>query len=109
MGRQIGFHLGLASRVAAGDIDLSGAGSPEATIETLEELRGIGPWTAHYLAMRALRWPDAFLAGDLGVRKALGVTRARAAMDRAESWRPWRAYAVMLLWSSLSSSVGERV
>ena len=94
--------LGLASKVSTGHIDLSGTSPPEGTIEALEALRGIGPWTSHYLAMRALRWPDAFVAGDLGVRKALGVTSSCAAEERAAPWRPWRAYAVMLLWSSLS-------
>ncbi|CAN5754067.1 DNA-3-methyladenine glycosylase 2 [soil metagenome] len=94
--------LGLAHDVSSGHIDLSGASPPEATVAALESLRGIGPWTAHYLAMRALRWPDAFVGGDLGVRKALGVTSSRAAEARAESWRPWRSYAVMLLWSSLA-------
>jgi AraC family transcriptional regulator, regulatory protein of adaptative response / DNA-3-methyladenine glycosylase II len=94
--------LGLASNVSMGHIDLSGGIPPETSIEALESLPGIGPWTAHYLAMRALRWPDAFVAGDLGVRKALGMISSRAAEERAEPWRPWRAYAVMLLWSSLS-------
>ena len=66
--------LALARNVSIGHIDLSEGAAPLASIEALEALRGIGPWTSHYLAMRALRWPDAFVAGDLGVRKALGVT-----------------------------------
>ena len=94
---------GLARHVSMGLVDLSGAMPPEVTVEALQTLRGIGPWTAHYLAMRALRWPDAFVAGDLGVWKALGVTNAHAAEARAEAWRPWRSYAVMLLWSSLTT------
>ena len=56
--------------------------------------------------MRALRWPDAFPAMDLGVRKALGVSTGAAAEVLAEPWRPWRAYAVMHLWSSRSHSQG---
>ena len=92
----------LARAVASGRIDLTGAAAPEAMIEELVTLPGIGPWTAHYLAMRAMHWPDAFPAGDLGVKKALGVTSERATEARAASWRPWRAYAVMHLWSSLS-------
>ena len=61
----------------------------------------IGPaQRAHFIAMRALRWPDAFPAGDLIVRRALGVTTARAATERAAPWRPWRAYAAMHLWAS---------
>lgn len=96
--------LGLARAVADGRIDLTGAGAggdPEATIARLVELPGFGPWTANYLAMRALHWPNAFPAADLGVKKALGLTRPRDILARAERWAPWRAYAVMHLWRSL--------
>jgi AraC family transcriptional regulator of adaptative response / DNA-3-methyladenine glycosylase II len=95
--------VSLSRAVADGTIDLSpGAGSdPASTIAALERISGIGPWTAQYLAMLALRWPDAFPAGDLGVRKALGVERARDAETRAAAWRPWRAYAVIHLWTEL--------
>ncbi len=82
-----------------GAIELSGGGDPDATIAALCALPGIGPWTASYIAMRALAWPDAFLGGDLVVRRALGVTTARAAEERAARWRPWRAYAVLHLWT----------
>jgi AraC family transcriptional regulator of adaptative response / DNA-3-methyladenine glycosylase II len=71
-------------------------------IDTLEELttvRGIGPWTASYIAMRRGD-PDAFPAGDLVLRKALGGLTERALLARAEAWRPWRAYAAILLWRS---------
>jgi AraC family transcriptional regulator of adaptative response / DNA-3-methyladenine glycosylase II len=71
---------------------------PGPAIAALQELRGVGEWTAQYIAMRALGWPDAFPAGDLGVRKALGGLKPRAALEHAERWRPWRAYAVMHLW-----------
>jgi AraC family transcriptional regulator, regulatory protein of adaptative response / DNA-3-methyladenine glycosylase II len=91
--------LGLAQAVADGRVDLSDRTDPERVLTELQALPGIGAWTAHYLAMRALRWPDAFPAGDLGLRKALGVVSERAAEQRAERWRPWRAYAVMHLWS----------
>lgn len=67
----------------------------------LAEIRGVGPWTLDYLRMRALHLPDAFPAGDLGVRNALGGLSAAGATARAEAWRPWRAYAVVHLWSSL--------
>jgi len=72
--------------------------------ESLVALPGIGPWTAHYVAMRALGQPDAFPAADLILRRAAGrgetlSTRATEAMS--EAWRPWRAYAVMLLWRSM--------
>ena len=72
----------------------------ERTRAALEAIPGIGPWTAHYIAMRALGWPDAFLASDLVVRRAMGETRAAHARARSEAWRPWRAYAVMHLWRS---------
>lgn len=71
---------------------------PVAAVASLRSVRGVGDWTAEYIAMRALGWPDAFPAGDLGVQKALGGVKPRAATERAERWRPWRAYAVMHLW-----------
>ena len=92
----------LARAVDEGRVDLSDGADPTATLRELLELPGIGPWTAHYVGMRALRWPDAFPAGDLAVRKALGVETARAAEERAKPWRPWRAYAAMHLWASLA-------
>jgi AraC family transcriptional regulator of adaptative response / DNA-3-methyladenine glycosylase II len=92
----------LAGAVARGEVRLERGEDPEAFVATLCALPGIGPWTAQYLAMRTLGWPDAFPAGDLGVRKALGVSTARAAEERAAPLRPWRAYAVMHLWESLS-------
>ncbi|MFN0086960.1 MAG: AlkA N-terminal domain-containing protein [Blastocatellia bacterium] len=73
----------------------------DATIERMKMLPGIGEWTAQYIAMRALRWPDAFPAADLGVRKALGFPTVKQTLEMAESWRPWRAYAVFHLWKTL--------
>lgn len=92
--------VALARTVVEGRVDLSSSADPEATIDALLGVPGIGPWTAHYVALRALRWPDAFPAGDLCVQKALNVSTARGAEDRARPWRPWRAYGVMHLWSS---------
>jgi AraC family transcriptional regulator of adaptative response / DNA-3-methyladenine glycosylase II len=92
----------VAELVAVGQLDLSGEAPLEETLRILGEIRGIGPWTLAYVAMRALRDPDAFLAGDLGVRKgfrSLGLpSSAGEILARAERWRPWRAYAVMHLW-----------
>jgi AraC family transcriptional regulator of adaptative response / DNA-3-methyladenine glycosylase II len=88
----------LAEAVAAGALALEPGVEVEATIDALRALPGVGDWTAHYIAMRALRWPDAFLAGDLVVRRALGVTTAARAEAKSAAWRPWRAYAVMHLW-----------
>jgi AraC family transcriptional regulator of adaptative response / DNA-3-methyladenine glycosylase II len=89
----------LARAVDEERLRLEPGPDPKDAIERLQELRGIGAWTAHYIAMRALRWPDAFPEGDLGLRKALAATSARQLRVAAESWRPWRAYAAMHLWN----------
>ncbi len=85
------------------------SGAPaDALIERLCALPGIGPWTAHYIAMRALGWPDAFPPQDVAVLKAMktpfDVTTQRQADACAEAWRPWRAYAVLRLWNSLETT-----
>jgi AraC family transcriptional regulator of adaptative response / DNA-3-methyladenine glycosylase II len=67
----------------------------------LKGLPGIGDWAVHYIAMRALGWPDAFPHTDLGIRKALQQARPGEILRMAEAWRPWRAYAAMHLWKSL--------
>jgi AraC family transcriptional regulator of adaptative response / DNA-3-methyladenine glycosylase II len=64
----------------------------------------VGDWTAQYIAMRALSWPDAFPASDYGVLKALREKHPHRARARAEAWRPWRAYAVIHLWRSLEEA-----
>jgi AraC family transcriptional regulator of adaptative response / DNA-3-methyladenine glycosylase II len=92
--------------VVEGSVRLDGSVGVDETMAALEALPGIGPWTAHYVAMRALRWPDAFPASDLGIRKALGGMTAKEAAARAERWRPWRSYAVLHLWTSLSEGAG---
>ncbi|HZE92342.1 MAG TPA: Ada metal-binding domain-containing protein [Rhizobacter sp.] len=78
---------------------------PEALIDALCALPGVGPWTAHYIAMRALGWPDAFPPKDIAVLNAMkllwGTTDHGAAQATAQTWRPWRAYAVLRLWNSL--------
>lgn len=95
--------IGLARAVTDGTIVLEDDGvAPEAKIKAFEALPGFGDWTAQYMAMRLLGWPDAFPASDLGVRKALGMAPAKAVREMAEPWRPWRAYAVMHLWTSLA-------
>jgi AraC family transcriptional regulator, regulatory protein of adaptative response / DNA-3-methyladenine glycosylase II len=92
--------VALARAVADGLVLAPGVDVP-ATVERLQALPGIGPWTAQYIAMRALAWPDAFLATDLGVRRALGQTSTPRIVALAERWRPWRAYAVIHLWTSM--------
>ena len=94
--------LALARGVADGSLDLVPNADIEATLDRLRALPGVGEWTAQYIAMRALAWPDAFPHTDLGVMKALGETNARRVLEAGEAWRPWRAYAVMHLWQSLT-------
>jgi AraC family transcriptional regulator of adaptative response / DNA-3-methyladenine glycosylase II len=91
----------LAREVASGRLHLEPGHDMEAAVARLQTLPGIGAWTAHYLAMRALGWPDAFPHTDLGIRKALDNAPPRRVLELAESWRPWRAYAAMHLWKSL--------
>lgn len=91
----------LALAMARGEVDLNPAADPEEQVRRLRELPGFGPWTAQYLAMRALGWPDAFPHTDFGVRKALGDRGEKGILELAEEWRPWRAYAAVNLWNSL--------
>ena len=78
-------------------------------IEKLCALKGIGEWTAQYIAMRQLRETDAFPVGDVALLRALAnllgsrVTPQHM-IERAERWRPWRAYAVIHLWASLAQA-----
>lgn len=92
----------LAQAVLQDGLDLDSGVHVQATMKALLQLPGIGDWTAQYIAMRALRWPDAFPAGDIVIQQRLGVrdepNPARAAHDRASAWQPWRSYAVVRLW-----------
>ncbi len=90
----------LAKALARGEIRLSPGVDVTTTLDNLRSIPGIGDWTAQYIAMRALAWPDAFPHTDLGVMKALGESSPRRVMAAAERWRPWRAYAVMHLWAA---------
>jgi len=96
--------LGLARAVAAGDVVLTPGGDAPRTIQALTALPGIGDWTAHYIALRALRWPDAFPANDLVLRRAAGGLTAAQLRRKAEAWRPWRAYAAMHLWRAAAAA-----
>ncbi len=93
----------LAAAVRDGALALGVPATLDDAVERLMALPGIGAWTAHYIAMRALGEPDAFPSGDLGLRHALArggeAPDAAAVAARAERWRPWRAYAVMALWT----------
>jgi len=94
--------IALARAVADGHLVLMPNADVETTLDRLRALPGVGEWTAQYIAMRALCWPDAFPHTDLGIMKALGETSPRRVLAISESWRPWRAYAVMHLWQSLT-------
>jgi AraC family transcriptional regulator of adaptative response / DNA-3-methyladenine glycosylase II len=100
--------VGIAAALASGQLRLDPGADRDEAQEQLVALPGIGPWTAAYLRMRALGDPDAFLATDLGVRRGLEALGAdgspAAATARAETWRPWRSYAVHHLWSNEESS-----
>jgi AraC family transcriptional regulator of adaptative response / DNA-3-methyladenine glycosylase II len=104
---------GLAAALASGDLSLDPGAERDRAEAQLLALPGIGPWTAGYIRMRALSDPDAFLPGDVGVVEALARLGAvppvrsqavRAAAELAESWRPWRSYAVQHLWAYLEES-----
>lgn len=98
--------VAIARAVAEGKLALHAGADVPATMLALKELPGIGEWTAQYVAMRALRWPDAFPAGDVALHKALGVQQSRQPAREAEAasqaWKPWRSYAVVRAWSALS-------
>ena len=94
--------VALARTIADGSLVLAPTADIDAALERLRTLPGIGEWTAQYIAMRALAWPDAFPHTDLGIMKALGEKDARRVLAASAAWRPWRAYAVMHLWQSLT-------
>jgi AraC family transcriptional regulator of adaptative response / DNA-3-methyladenine glycosylase II len=89
----------LARAVCDGRINFDGVVDSDAFLTRLCEIPGIGHWTAQYVAMRALGEPDAFPSSDLGLLRALALANPRELEQRAESWRPWRAYAAMYLWN----------
>jgi AraC family transcriptional regulator of adaptative response / DNA-3-methyladenine glycosylase II len=93
--------LTISRALGEGVIQLGPTPDPPRAIARLQELPGIGPWTAHYFGMRILAWPDAFIAGDLVVKKALAPLTLRQIEARSAAWSPWRGYAVMHLWRSV--------
>ncbi len=91
--------VGLAQAVSQRKIVLAYASNVEEQIDSLMSLPGIGHWTANYIAMRALHWPDAFPTGDLVLMRA-ARSNQKQLQQRSEAWRPWRAYAAHYLWQS---------
>ena len=109
----VGSRADTIRRVAAafvrGDITFDDTQDLEEFRASLTAIRGIGEWTAEYVAMRALKHPDAFPSSDLGLLRAIDPDRkvkVGELKQRAEAWRPWRAYAALLLWGSLPGSGG---
>jgi 3-methyladenine DNA glycosylase/8-oxoguanine DNA glycosylase len=92
----------LAQAVCSGRISFEGVVNSADFLDRLCEIPGIGQWTAQYVAMRALGEPDAFPSSDLGLLRALDLKTARELEQRAEAWRPWRAYAAVHLWNRAS-------
>lgn len=93
--------LAIARAVADGRLVLNSGAPVRETVLALKALPGIGDWTARRIAMRALRWPDAFRPGDVALHKALGVKAAKAAELASQVWKPWRSYAVLRAWQRL--------
>ena len=93
----------LAQACVDGRLRLEPGVDAGAAATALQALPGIGPWTAQYVAMRALGAADAFPEGDLGLRRALGDVAAKELRERAEKWRPYRAYAALHLWHGLQA------
>lgn len=104
--------VALANAVVNKELALHPGVDIETTMAILRSLPGVGDWTAQYIAMRALRWPDAFVASDVALHKAIGLLNqtpkvspaktAAAALEASQTWRPWRSYAVMRAWNKLN-------
>lgn len=92
----------IAALIDEGALDLDTGAVAEAQMEALLQVRGIGPWSANYIAMRTLSYPDAFLETDAGVAHALPELTPKERLALVEDCRPWRSYAVLALWDSLS-------
>ena len=107
-GRRAATLRAIASGVSSGALALDRATEPVRFVEQMTALPGVGRWTAHYLAMRMLGWPDAFPEGDLVLRQALGGISGTQARARAEPWRPWRAYGATHLWTERGTERATR-
>jgi AraC family transcriptional regulator of adaptative response / DNA-3-methyladenine glycosylase II len=99
--------LALAEALSARSIVLAHYVDAEQEMEKLLRLPGFGPWTVQYIAMRALGWPDAFPHTDYGVKKALADHKPQEILETAQAWSPWRSYATIALWNSLSKDVDK--
>ncbi|MEO7086894.1 MAG: AlkA N-terminal domain-containing protein [Gemmatimonadaceae bacterium] len=94
----------LACEIASGRLTIARGVAVPAAMEQLTAIPGIGPWTAGYIATRAMKWTDAFPSSDPILRRAAGTATPRELLASAERWRPWRAYAARQLWSGINDS-----
>ena len=97
----------IARMVESGDFRFDALADPAEQMNALLSVKGIGPWTANYIAMRALSYPDAFLEKDSGVAHALPEMTPKERIEAVEPCRPWRSYAVIYLWNSLSDQASK--
>jgi AraC family transcriptional regulator, regulatory protein of adaptative response / DNA-3-methyladenine glycosylase II len=109
VGQRAEAMIAIAQAVTSGKLVLLNGGvEPSAAIDALREIKGIGPWTAHYIAMRALAWPDAWPPQDVALLNAMNLPNtAKGQRDAdviAEAWRPWRSYAVLHTWRKLEKT-----
>jgi AraC family transcriptional regulator of adaptative response / DNA-3-methyladenine glycosylase II len=93
--------IAIAQEMLSGRLKLNPGADPDMTVQQLIAIPGIGPWTAQYISMRALSWPDAFPKEDIALRKALGMATPSEAETISQPWRPWRSYATMHLWQKI--------
>lgn len=98
----------LAKAVASGALDISPGADPAATRAALMALPGIGAWTADYILMRGLSWPDACPASDLWLKRAFKTSSHVRAEEAAKAFSPWRAYAAIRLWTMAPEHSGEK-
>ena len=91
----------LAEMLVNGTLLLDSYADPSTVMKKLKAIPGIGDWTAQYIAMRALSYPDAFMETDYGIKKALPGYTPKELRTLSERWRPWRSYAAVALWNSL--------
>lgn len=95
----------IARLIVSGELDLGAGAVVSEQMERLLAVKGIGPWTANYIAMRAMSHPDAFLETDAGVAHALPDLAPKERLELAERWRPWRSYAVISMWNALTDNI----
>lgn len=101
----------VSRAVVSGDLNFDAAQHPQSVSAALKSIKGIGDWTAEYVAMRAMKDPDAFPSADLGLLRAFDRPgghrmKPKELEQRAEAWRPWRAYAALLIWGSAEGAGG---